>query len=323
MPNKPRRARFNPDPVADMRSFSSPASSTSSLAPSPGPSTPPPLPNVAFSSPAHSSMTLSPYNSPSQPWVYTPSPIPQGHPLPYIPPAPLTPNVYIHLALSAPSLLYDMRSQPSHSNPRLSQAVLGQPASSPPLPSLALRVGNLPWVFTVWPDARLSPGNAVVTVQDVLLAIYTHLRTAVKGTEYEAMGKSRKQEIFGAFERRVGTDPVQRAGRGSGVSTSWADASVPKDLSAPSPRTAYGTSLSPSDAVSPLPPPPPQAIIIIIWRTEKEEVYYWYLLTPPGAILPGQVLYNISHQSTPPSPIIIPIASISSRHVIPFRPDLF
>jgi hypothetical protein len=65
-------------------------------------------------------------------------------------------------------------------------------------------------VFTVWPDPRLSPGNAVVTVQDVLLAIYTHLRTVVKGTEYEAMGKSRKAEIFGAFERRVGTDPVQR-----------------------------------------------------------------------------------------------------------------
>jgi hypothetical protein len=65
-------------------------------------------------------------------------------------------------------------------------------------------------VLTVRPDARLSPGNAVVTVQDVLLAIYFHLRTAVKGTEYEAMSKSRKLEIFKAFERRVGTDPVLR-----------------------------------------------------------------------------------------------------------------
>jgi hypothetical protein len=65
-------------------------------------------------------------------------------------------------------------------------------------------------VFTVWPDSGLSPGNPVVTVQDVLLAIYFHLRTAVKGTEYEAMNKSKKVEIFGAFERRVGTDPVQR-----------------------------------------------------------------------------------------------------------------
>ena len=58
---------FNQNPVAEVRSFPSPASSTSSLAPSPGPSTPPPLPNVAFSSPAHSSMTHSPYHSPPQP----------------------------------------------------------------------------------------------------------------------------------------------------------------------------------------------------------------------------------------------------------------
>jgi len=92
----------------------------------------------------------------------------------------------------------------------LSQAVLATLASSPPLPSLALRVGDLPWMFNVWPDARQSPGNAVVTVQDVLLAIYFHLRTAVKSDEYEAMSKSRKVEIFRAFESRVGTDPVQR-----------------------------------------------------------------------------------------------------------------
>jgi hypothetical protein len=65
-------------------------------------------------------------------------------------------------------------------------------------------------LFTVWPDAKRSPGNTFVTVQDVLLAIYFHLRTAVKGDEYEAMNKSRKTEIFRAFERRVGTDRVQR-----------------------------------------------------------------------------------------------------------------
>ena len=202
------RLRFNPIPVAEVRSFSSPASS--SPAPSPGPLTPPPLPNVAFSSPAHSP-NLS-YYSPPHPLVYTPSPIPQPHRLPYIPlpPAPLVLGVHIHPALFSPSLLYDMRSHPSQSNLRLSPAILATPASSPPLPSLALRVGDLPWVFTVWPNFRALPGNAVVTIQDVLLTIYFHLRTAVKGTEYEAMGKSDKAEIFEAFERRVGTDPVQR-----------------------------------------------------------------------------------------------------------------
>jgi hypothetical protein len=118
--------------------------------------------------------------------------------------------MYINPALAAPSLLYDVRHNISHSNPHLSREVLAQPASSPPQPSLALRVGNLPWLFTVWPEATRSPGNAVVTVQDVLLAIYFHLRTAVKGSEYEAMDRSRKTEIFRAFERRVGTDPIQR-----------------------------------------------------------------------------------------------------------------
>ena len=150
---------------------------------SPGPSTPPPLPNVEFSSPVLAS---------------------------YPPESPLTPGVYIHPALAAPSLLFDVRSHPSHSNPRLSPGVLTTPASSPPLSSLALRVGNLPWMLTVSPDAEHSPGEAFVTVQDVLLAIYFHLRKPAKGEEYEAMNRSRKAEIFRAFESRVGTDLGQR-----------------------------------------------------------------------------------------------------------------
>lgn len=205
---KERRAHFNQNPVAEVRSIPSPASSTSSLAPSPGPSTPPPLPDAAFS-PANSS-SLSPYPIPPHPRVYTPSPIPQAHALPYIPPAPLTPNVHLHPAIIAPNLQYDVRFLPTQSNPHLSPAILAQPASSPPLSNLGLRVGNLPWLFNVTPDAGLSPGKAYVTVQDVLLAIHYHLRTAVKSAEYEAMSKSRKAEIFREFERRVGTDPVQR-----------------------------------------------------------------------------------------------------------------
>jgi hypothetical protein len=133
-----------------------------------------------------------------------------GHVLPPIPPAPLTPSVSLHPALVAPSLQYDMRSPPTQSNPRLSLAILATPASSPPLPSLGLRVGDLPWMFTVFPDAALSPGKAYVTVHDVLLAIHYHLRTAVKSAEYEAMSKPRKAEIYREFERRVGSDPVQR-----------------------------------------------------------------------------------------------------------------
>ncbi len=112
--------------------------------------------------------------------------------------------MHIYPALAGSSPLYDMRSYSSQSNPRLSPAVLATPASSPPLRSPELRVGDLPWLFDVWPDAGHPPGNAAVTVQDVLLAIYFHLRMAAmaaKGDEYEAMSKFRKVEIFRASVR--------------------------------------------------------------------------------------------------------------------------
>ena len=133
---------------------------------------------------------------------------PERHALPIISPSPLNSGLYIHPALAVPNLLYDMRSRPSESNPRLSSAVFTTPASSPPLPSLKLHVHDLPWLFTVQPDASRS--LVVVTVQDVLLAIYFHLRAAVKGSEYNAMSKSKKAEIFRTFERRVSSDEGQR-----------------------------------------------------------------------------------------------------------------
>lgn len=206
-----RRAHFNDNPVSSVRSFSSPSpSSTASSLPSPGPSTPPPLPDVAFSSPIQSPHApISSFPSPPHPRVYTPSPIPQAHALPYIPPAPLTPRVYLHTVLAAPSLQYDMRYHPNYSNLQLSPAALMEPASSPPLRSLPIRVAGLPWNCTVRPDPKQSPGG-MVTVQDVLICLYYHLRTQVKADEYNAMGKSRKTEICQSFERRVGSDPAQR-----------------------------------------------------------------------------------------------------------------
>jgi hypothetical protein len=212
MATKERRAHFHENPVSDVRSFSSPASTVSSLSPSPGPSTPPPLPDVAFSSPSHSPShaPISAFPSPPHPRVYTPSPIPQAHALPYIPPAPLTPSVYLHTSLAPPTLQYDVRYHHTQYNLQISPAVLAEPATSPPRQSLYLRVAGLPWKCSVRPDPTLSPGGAVVTVQDVLVCLYYYLRTQVKADEYNAMGKARKTEIFQTFERRVGHDPVQR-----------------------------------------------------------------------------------------------------------------
>ncbi|KAI0252581.1 hypothetical protein BJV78DRAFT_1090762, partial [Lactifluus subvellereus] len=93
----------------------------------------------------------------------------------------------------------------------LPPTVLTEPASQPPLPCLTLRVGGLSWLVVVRPDTRLSHGSVIVTVQDVLAAIYVSLRRHVKAEEYNAMGKSAKAAISRAFWRRVGTDPDQRA----------------------------------------------------------------------------------------------------------------
>ncbi|KAI0246851.1 hypothetical protein BJV78DRAFT_1286029 [Lactifluus subvellereus] len=210
MSTKGRHARFNEDPVAEVRSIPSPASSTSSLAPSPGPSTPPPFPDVAYSPPTHSPAhaSVSPYQSPSQPHVYT-SPVSHPHGLPFIP-APLAPSVYTHVGLAAPNLQYDMRYHHTQLKLQLSLTALTEPASNPPLQTLSLRIAGLPWLVVVRPDSRLSPGNAIVTVQDVLSTIYFNLRTVVKPDEYNAMDKSSKAALYQAFERRVGADPAQR-----------------------------------------------------------------------------------------------------------------
>jgi len=126
--------------------------------------------------------------------------------------ASLRPVVDLHPALIAPNLQYDVRFLPTQSSPHLSPAILATPASNPPLSTLGLCVGDLPWLFNVTADAGLSSGKleAYVTVQDVLLTVHYHLRRAVKGAEYDIMSKSRKAEIFREFERRVNTDPAQR-----------------------------------------------------------------------------------------------------------------
>ena len=113
--------------------------------------------------------------------------------------------MHIHPVTIAPNPQYDVRFLPTQFNPHLSPAILAQPASSPPLPNLGLRVGDLPWLFKVTPDTGPSLGKAYDTVQDVLLAIHYHLRADVKSAEYEVMSQSRKAEIFWEFERRVGS----------------------------------------------------------------------------------------------------------------------
>ncbi|KAN0136711.1 hypothetical protein V8E53_005481 [Lactarius tabidus] len=181
-PFSPPRVRFMGDPIMYLPSLS--ASSDSD------PATNTPLPASPTSS--------SPWERP-----YVPKP-----PLP-----PLTPraSVYLEYERHAPRLKYDVRFHPKKPNLRLSQAILALPATRPPLPFLPICVQNLPWdYFIVRPDPRVSREKAVVTIQDVLFALYSYLRKEVNADEYNAMTMVSRAVISRTFERRIRYDPDQR-----------------------------------------------------------------------------------------------------------------
>ena len=100
-------------------------------------STPPPLDPSSLAN----SSSLLPCPTLLHLHVYTQSPIPQVHALPYIPPAPLTPGMHLHPALITPNLQYDVRLLPTQSNPHLSPVILSTPATIPPLPHFGTSCG--------------------------------------------------------------------------------------------------------------------------------------------------------------------------------------
>jgi hypothetical protein len=123
----------------------------------------------------------------------------------------------LHPQLVAPSLQWDVRCHYSQITSQLSPTVLTEPASHPPLPSMIIRVGGLPWRAIVLPDPRLK--KTIVTVKDVLAAIYANLRTPVDPTEYDPRSKDAwvyamytQAAITQAVQRRVGSNLVQPLG---------------------------------------------------------------------------------------------------------------
>ncbi|KAI0252570.1 hypothetical protein BJV78DRAFT_1201642 [Lactifluus subvellereus] len=121
------------------------------------------------------------------------------------------PSAFIHPRLAASNLQYDVRYHHSKINLRLSPTTLTEPASCPPLPSLMLCIGGLPWLFVVRPGSHTASVIPFVTVQDVLNAIYANLHTVVKPDECKAMSRYSDAAIANAFSRRVGADLVQLA----------------------------------------------------------------------------------------------------------------
>ncbi|KAJ7434340.1 hypothetical protein B0H11DRAFT_2118764 [Mycena galericulata] len=161
-----------------------------SLIPTPIPVESPPdeEPNLSIEAPIHPGSLASPAPAPL---VYSPWPAPlrlrTSPRQDAISGLPGTGAAQIHFLLSfspftPPSVAYDV-SHPLHTlNPQLTPSFL-DPATFPPLPSLALQCRHLEWPISVSP----SQHGGYVSVIDVLTSVYTSLRLAVRRPEYDAL----------------------------------------------------------------------------------------------------------------------------------------
>ncbi|EIM89293.1 uncharacterized protein STEHIDRAFT_76247 [Stereum hirsutum FP-91666 SS1] len=232
-----RRVRFNSDPVDSYRPISPSSSETDSIESDPGPSTPPsptytnlynlatpPTPTLGLNTPTQSSQRTP--RASYQPQVYTPSPVSTNlspselfsnlppsrpghargdsyssggylHPQP--PPVPVT----INPALASPHLVFDLSAPPNRQSLHLPASALAAPATFPPVPSIVLQCPSLPWNITVEPSPTASPNSAkFISVQDVLDALYSNMRTPVKEAEFKALAPAMGKAVSDAFEKR-------------------------------------------------------------------------------------------------------------------------
>ena len=169
----------------------SPSFSNSTLTNSPGPATPPP---TFYSSPlAKANMYI-----PAQYAVHI-------HPL-----------LARTIAHGAP-LLWDMaepaetaRPQLPNAPPRITDALVREPATNPPLPSLAIICEFLPWTITIQPTPHARWASPFVTVGDVLHALYRALRLGVTDPELGVLEPAQKERVRDAYVRRYRRAPDAR-----------------------------------------------------------------------------------------------------------------
>lgn len=202
----------------------SPSFSTSSFD-SPGPRTPPSLPqqlppHVRYLSHQCSSPLTSLQSSP------------YGYAKPF-PPSPAGLQVNPLLASSSYAgasqrpFAWDLRDRPSDIAPQPSSydaaypipaASLALSATTPPAYRLEIRCTQLPWKFTVTPSQRFK--NIYVTVGDVMGELYNALRLQISQEEFQmACGRNPeyRQVVEAAFERRVARSRSPREERAKGI----------------------------------------------------------------------------------------------------------
>ena len=161
--------------------------SNSTLASSPGPATPPQL----LRSPASTKASLQ--YSPSH---YAPGGIS------------LNPVLARQLNASTP-LLWDMsspaesaRPQLPSAPPRLTDALVREPATNPPLPSLAIICDYLPWTIVVVPTPGALWAAPYVTVGDVLHTLFRTLRLGATEHELGALETALRDRVLRAYVGR-------------------------------------------------------------------------------------------------------------------------
>ncbi|KAI1787993.1 hypothetical protein LXA43DRAFT_1162345 [Ganoderma leucocontextum] len=170
--------------------------SSSTLASSPGPATPPQL----FRSPASAKASLHP------PSRYAPGGIS------------LNPIIARQLGTTTP-LVWDMSEPAQSARPqlppapsRLTDALVREPATHPPLPSIAVICDYLPWTIIVVPTPGSLWAAPYVTVGDVLHTLYRTLRLAATDHELGVLDpalRDRVQRAYVARYRLVG-NPRER-----------------------------------------------------------------------------------------------------------------
>nr|VWP01202.1 Metacaspase-1 (EC [Ganoderma boninense] len=103
---------------------------------------------------------------------------------------------------------------------RLTDTLVCEPASHPPLPSLAIVCDYLPWTIVVVPTPGARWAAPYVTVGDVLHTLYRTLRLGATEHELGALEpglRGRVLQAYAARYRRVADPRVREAEKAKGV----------------------------------------------------------------------------------------------------------
>ena len=90
---------------------------------------------------------------------------------------------------------------------RLTDTLVAEPATNPPLPALAIICEHLPWTITITPTPNAIWTAPFVTVGDVLHALHRALCLGVTDPELNVLGPAQRDRVHDAYVRRYRRAP--------------------------------------------------------------------------------------------------------------------